>query len=175
MAKQDKTQAQIDAEAEAAARAEDERIRKHGQSIAQKALAAVNQPTKPPMNLAEVCAVNSEGGGRNVIVAVPTKIGFVFDYPHDTKPFGKFWGSRVIIPAGPQEMPEVMTNHWWIIANGVKPYTAPPILPKDSFSRDEMQAAIKKAVDEALEAATAPGGSADRVGLRKPGGDGNAT
>lgn len=130
---------------------EDERVRQHGAELAAKARAAVGQPMRTPMTLAEANAIAHDAGEELVIVAVPRPIMLLFDFRKEhNSPFAPYWGSRLDIPEGPQEMPISIAQHQWLLKHGVKPYNAPPVRARDAFTKSDVDEAVKKAVAEAL-------------------------
>lgn len=154
------------ADEEARRRAEadraDELTRQHGQDVARRAMAMVNQPMRPPMNLDEVCAQAEHADDDVVLVAVPREIILLMDFPQRKHYLGVHWGTRLKIPEGVHEMPRSLAEHWWVQANGVKPYRRPGRGERGSaermYSPTEMEEALKRAraEGEATAASRAP-------------------
>lgn len=151
--------AEDEARRQAEAARADEQVRQHGQEIARRHMQFVNQPLKPPMNLGEACARAEDAGEDVVLVAVPRNIMLTLDFPHGKHFLGQHWGTRLVIPEGVQEMPRSLADHWWVAANGVKPYRKPGRGEADPnarlFSEDEMNEALRRARAEATAIANA--------------------
>jgi hypothetical protein len=137
---------------EAAAAAEDARIREHGAALARQAASAIGQPMKPPLSLEAINDIARKAGLPTITVAIPHKIMMTLDYRsrEGQQPgvFDAYWGSRLLIPEGVQELPRILLDHWWLRANQVKPYQAPR--QPDTLTRQEAEAMAQRAVATAL-------------------------
>lgn len=159
MAEQNKQASDAEAARKAAEKA-DAAVARRGQEIAAQARAAVNQPMRPPMQLEEACQMAVDAGEDVIIVAVPRNYMLLMDFPRQSvdaqnnviEPghyLGPYWGSRLAIAEGAQQMPKSIAEHWWSKQNGVKLYVPPKIKASEpSYSKAEMDAAIAKAREE---------------------------
>lgn len=122
----------------------DEESRKHGAAQTRRAATMINQPLAPPITAAGACKIAQDAGERSVLVSVPRNILLTLDYREG--PFAQFWGNRLALPAGAFEVPELIANHWWLKAHGVRPYRAPQQADENerTYTQSEVDAMMRR-------------------------------